>query len=74
MLFGLGWPQWLTIIGLVGGLWLTFWLMARASVAYEEARKRRESAASLPPDGDPAIPESPTPSFERTRDETGHTP
>ena len=52
LLFGLGWPQWLTIIGLVGGLLLTFWLMARASVAYEEARRRREAAASLSPDGD----------------------
>lgn len=43
MLLGLGWPQWLTIIALVGGLLLTFRVMARASVRYEQARKRRES-------------------------------
>ena len=42
MLLGLGLPEWLTIIGLVGGLWLTFKMMARASVAYERARQRRE--------------------------------
>ena len=42
MLFGLGLPEWLTIAGLVGGLWLTFVVMARASVRYEEARRRRE--------------------------------
>ena len=41
---GLGWPQWLTIIGLVGGLIVTFWVMARASVHYERARQRREAA------------------------------
>ena len=43
MLLGLGWPQWLTIIGLVGGLILTFKMMAKASVAYEKARKAREA-------------------------------
>jgi hypothetical protein len=43
MFLGLGWPEWLTIIALVGGLWLTFKLMARASVAYERARKAREA-------------------------------
>ena len=43
MFLGLGWPEWLTIIGLVGGLWLTFKVMARASVAYEKARKAREA-------------------------------
>ncbi|MFN2389021.1 MAG: hypothetical protein ABR575_05375 [Actinomycetota bacterium] len=43
MLFGLGLAEWLTIIGVVGGLILTFRVMARASVAYEEkARRRRE--------------------------------
>ena len=42
MLFGLGWPEWLLIIGLVGGLWLTFRVMIRASAAYERARKARE--------------------------------
>jgi hypothetical protein len=42
LLLGLGLPEWVTIVRLVGGLWLTFWLMARASVAYEEARRRRE--------------------------------
>ena len=42
MLLGLGWPEWLTIVGLIGGLWLTFRIMGRASVAYERARKARE--------------------------------
>jgi hypothetical protein len=42
LLLGLGLPEWVTIVLLLGGLWLTFWLMARASVAYEEARRRRE--------------------------------
>ena len=45
MLFGLGWPEWLTIVGLVGALILTFWVMAKASVAYERARQARESQA-----------------------------
>jgi len=49
MLLGLGWPQWLTIIGLVGGLFLTFWVMARASVAYEKARQARERQAEQAP-------------------------
>jgi hypothetical protein len=39
---GLGWPQWLVIVGLAGGLILTFKIMARASVAYEKARGSRE--------------------------------
>ncbi|MEA2433767.1 MAG: hypothetical protein QOG54_1224 [Actinomycetota bacterium] len=43
---GLGLPEWLLIIGLVGGLWLTFKMMARASVAYERARQAREAKAS----------------------------
>ena len=42
MFLGLGLPEWLTIIFLVGGLWLTFKMMARASVAYERARLARE--------------------------------
>jgi hypothetical protein len=46
MLFGLGWPEWLLIIGLIAGLWLTFKVMARASVAYEQARERREATAA----------------------------
>ena len=46
MLFGLGWPQWLTIILLVGGLLLTFRMMAKASVRYEAARKAREARES----------------------------
>jgi hypothetical protein len=56
MLLGLGLPEWLTIIGLVGGLWLTFKMMARASVAYERARKRREQEAEGQQDetGDPS--------------------
>ena len=45
MLLGLGLPEWLTIVGLLGGLWLTFRLMARASLAYEKARQARESGA-----------------------------
>ena len=49
MLLGLGWPQWLLIIGLVGALLLTFKVMARASVAYEKARKRREALESSTP-------------------------
>jgi hypothetical protein len=42
VLFGLGVPEWLTIISLVGGLFLTFWVMARASIAYEKKRQARE--------------------------------
>ncbi len=38
MLFGLGLPEWLTVLGLVGGLYLTFRVMARAAVAYEKKR------------------------------------
>jgi hypothetical protein len=45
MFLGLGLPEWLTIIGLVGGLFLTFYLMAKGSVAYERARIAREAAA-----------------------------
>jgi hypothetical protein len=44
-MLGLGLPEWLTIIGLVGGLSLTLWIMARASSAYERreaSRKERE--------------------------------
>jgi hypothetical protein len=41
-MLGLGWPQWLTIIGLVAGLILTFKVMARASIAYDKARRARE--------------------------------
>ncbi|MGI8707152.1 MAG: hypothetical protein ACR2LG_02950 [Actinomycetota bacterium] len=45
MVFGLGWPEWLTIIGLVGGLFLTFYVMVRGARAYERARERREQQA-----------------------------
>ena len=45
MLLGLGWPQWLTIIAMIGALVLTFKVMARASVAYERKRQQRERAA-----------------------------
>jgi hypothetical protein len=41
---GLGWAQWLTIIALIGGLILTFKVMARASISYEKARRAREEA------------------------------
>ena len=44
MFLGLGLPEWLTIIGLIGGLFLTFYLMAKGSVAYEKARLAREAA------------------------------
>jgi len=40
----LGLPEWLTIIGLLGGLILTFYVMARASVAYEAKRRQRAEA------------------------------
>ena len=60
MLLGLGWPEWLTIIGLVGALVATFWLMARASVAYERARAAREGGGSTP---------APTESPDRSRKE-----
>jgi hypothetical protein len=46
MLFGLGLPEWLAIIGLLGGLVLTFYVMARASVAYEAKRQRREAGSA----------------------------
>jgi hypothetical protein len=42
VLFGLGLPEWITIIALIGGLLLTFKIMARASLAYEKARQARE--------------------------------
>ena len=48
MILGLGLPEWLTIIGLVGGLILTFKVMARASVRYEQARRAREQRAAQP--------------------------
>ena len=52
MLLGLGWPQWLTIIAMVGALLLTFKVMARASVAYERRRRERERASGdVPGDG-----------------------
>jgi hypothetical protein len=54
LLLGLGLPEWVTIVLLLGGLWLTFWLMARASVAYEEARRRREQQSGhASPSDDP---------------------
>jgi hypothetical protein len=51
MFLGLGLPEWLTIIGLVGGLFLTFYLMAKGSVAYERARAAREAAEAEHADG-----------------------
>ena len=44
-MLGLGLPEWLLIIGLVGGLIITFRTMARASVAYAKAREARERQA-----------------------------
>jgi hypothetical protein len=52
LLWGLGWPEWLTIILLVGALWLTFWLMARASMAYEARRRRDQQGPALDLDED----------------------
>ena len=46
-MLGLGWPQWLLILALIGGLVLTLKVMARASVAYEKARKAREARERL---------------------------
>ncbi|MGH2695146.1 MAG: hypothetical protein ACRDJJ_10090 [Actinomycetota bacterium] len=43
MLFGLGLPEWLTIIALVGGLFFTFWVMARGSIAYEKKRRAEQA-------------------------------
>jgi hypothetical protein len=42
----------LLIIGLVGGLWLTFKMMARASVAYEKARQAREARQRQQPENE----------------------
>jgi hypothetical protein len=47
VLFGLGLPEWVTIFALIGGLVLTFKLMARASVAYERARQAKEQPQEL---------------------------
>ena len=58
MFLGLGLPQWLTIIGLVGGLLLTFKIMARASLAYAKARDERERRALLESSGDGGSPEA----------------
>jgi hypothetical protein len=44
LVLGLGWPEWITIISLVGALVLTVWLMGKASVAYDKARRAREAA------------------------------
>ena len=46
MFLGLGLPEWLTIIGLVGGLIFTFYIMAKASVAYEAKRRAREAGSA----------------------------
>ncbi|HEV3472124.1 MAG TPA: hypothetical protein VG408_02805 [Actinomycetota bacterium] len=42
MFLGLGVPEWVTIVALIAGLLLTFRVMARASVRYEQARRARE--------------------------------
>lgn len=41
MFLGLGVPEWVTIVALIAGLLLTFRVMARASVRYEQARQAR---------------------------------
>lgn len=47
MFLGLGLPEWLTIIGLVGGLVLTLWLMAKASAGYERARRAKQARREI---------------------------
>ncbi len=44
MLFGLGLPQWLTILALLGAVYLTFWVMAKGAAAYARRREAGESA------------------------------
>jgi hypothetical protein len=56
MLFGLGLPEWLTIIALVAGLWGTLKMMARASVAYDKARQAREQASANKANEDDELP------------------
>lgn len=53
-MLGLGWPEWLLILGLIGGLLITFKVMARASVAYAKAREMREARGLEEDKGDPA--------------------
>jgi hypothetical protein len=51
MLLGLGWPQWLTIFAMIGALFLTLKVMARASIAYERKRLERERLGNVGPEG-----------------------
>lgn len=44
MLFGLGLPQWLTILALLGAVYLTFWVMAKGAAAYARRREAGEAA------------------------------
>ncbi len=44
MLFGLGLPQWLTILALLGAVYLTFWVMAKGAAAYARRREMEESS------------------------------
>jgi hypothetical protein len=46
LLFGLGVPEWVTILALAGSIPLTLKLMARASAAYERKAAERAQAAS----------------------------
>ena len=57
MLLGLGLPEWLTIIGLLGGLILTFYVMARASMAYERRKQAREGAEGESPENENSLKE-----------------
>jgi hypothetical protein len=68
LLFGLGLPQWLTILALVGAVWLTFWVMARASIAYER-RRAKESRGMPEPRDVKASAGSLTPDERRAREE-----
>jgi hypothetical protein len=45
VLFGLGLPEWLTIILLAASVPLTLKMMSRASAAYERKAAEREAAA-----------------------------
>jgi len=55
--FGLGIPEWLTIILLAGSIPLTLKMMSRASAAYErKAQERAGAAGGEDPPADEAQP------------------
>ena len=58
MLFGLGPPEWITILALIASVPLTLKLMARGAAAYErKAAERAKAAEALEPDGQIEAPE-----------------